>query len=197
MFPSIEKEDRQFLFSWAILTGAGSVAGLLLMSILFGQIIVRIIGENEDLETMTAPLVALSVVLNALPGLTIGLGQWFELRNLLPEAWKWILATVAGWLVGFGLSSILYLLIPDLPFLLLFVIRFIGIGLFAGLIQWWYLKGHISDAVLWIPVSILASLIGGFSWLIAGEIGGAIGWIIAGGISGYALLKLRDRDLIS
>ena len=197
MFSRIDREDRQFLFSWAILTGAGSIAGLMLLSILFGQIVVRVLGESEDLDEMTAPLVALSLFLNIIPGATIGLGQWFELRNLLPRAGLWILATAMGWFVGFGVGAVVYLLFPDIPYPILFVIRFLSIGLFSGIAQWLYLKPHISDAVWWIPVAILAALIGGFSWFIASEIGGAIGWIIAGGISGYVLLILRDRHLMA
>lgn len=197
MFSNINKEDRQFLFSWSILTGAGSIAGLMLLSLLFSQIVVRVLGETELPEEMTIGLLVLSLILNVIPGITIGLGQWFELRSLFPRAGWWIAATAAGWLVGFGVGSLVYLAFPGLPFAILFALRFASIGLFSGIGQWLFLRQHWSNATLWIPVAILVALIGGFSWYIASEIGGALGWIIAGGISGYALLLMRERTLMS
>jgi len=197
MFSNINKEDRQFLFSFAVLTGAGSIAGLMLLSLLFSQIVVRVLGETELPEEMTTGLLVLSLILNIIPGIMIGLGQWFELRSLFPSAGWWIAATAAGWLVGFGVGSLVYLALPGLPFAILFALRFASIGLFSGIGQWLYLKQHLSNATLWIPVAILVALIGGFSWYVASEIGGALGWIIAGGVSGYALLLLRERTLMS
>ena len=78
MFSNINKEDRQFLFSFAVLTGARSIAGLMLLSLLFSQIVVRVFGESDIPEEMTVGLLILSLILNVIPGIMIGLGQWFE-----------------------------------------------------------------------------------------------------------------------
>ena len=153
--------------------------------------------EGEETAALSLPMLLLSIFLYAVPGATIGLGQWFELRNLLPRAGWWILATAGGWVLGFGFGNVAFSGLAGLPTLLLVSIPFAAAGLFTGLGQWMYLRLHWSKSHPWVPIAVLVLLLGGFSWLIAGVIGGAIGWVIAGAVSGYCMLILRDRSLMS
>jgi hypothetical protein len=197
IFSRLSKEDRQFWFSWTLLTGAASVAALMLLSLALAQIQLPVIGEGEEAGSLPLPTLILSLLVYAIPGVVIGLGQWFELRNLLPRAGWWILASAIGWVFGFGFGNLAFAGLSGLPTLFLLSLPLIAIGIFTGIGQWMYLRLHWQNSVLWIVIAVLVAVIGGFSWLIAGVIGGAIGWVIAGAISGYVLLILRDRSLLS
>jgi hypothetical protein len=197
MLSRLTKEDRQFWFSWSILTGAGSIAGIMLLTLAFNLITLPVESGSESSESLSLPLLIASLLFYAIPGALIGFGQWFELRNLLPRAGLWVLITAVGWVLGFGLGNLAFGIFDSLPALLLVSVPLIAIGILSGLGQWMYLRRFWSDTAPWIVVAILVSVIGGFSWLIAGAVGGAIGWVIAGAISGYALIILRDRSLMS
>jgi hypothetical protein len=197
MFSRLSGEDRQFLFSWSLYTGAGSLAATLLLSFAFRLISIPGLGDGGESETSSLPILIASLFVYAVPGALIGLGQWVELRNLLPRAGWWILASAVGWVLGFGVGNLAYAVFADVPVLILYSMPWIAVGLIGGFGQWYYLRSHWKNTGPWVIVAILAAIIGGYSWLIAGTLGGAIGWIIAGGISGYALLVLRDRSLMS
>jgi hypothetical protein len=159
---------------------------------------IRIPGSAENGESgeLTIPLIIASLLVYAILGGMIGLGQWLELRNQLPRAGWWILASAGGWLLGFGLASLGFALFAALPPLLLLSLPLFLAGIMSGAAQWFYLRDYWSDSTSWILVSGLTVFIGGFSWLIAGVIGGSLGWTIAGAISGYMLLRIRNRSIM-
>ncbi len=197
MFSNIDKQDRQTWFAWALLTGAGSMAGVTLVSLALNAVPILGTAEQGDGNELTLSLVVSSLVVYAILGGMIGAGQWYELRNLLPRAGLWILATAGGWLLGFSLGVLAFTLLPELPPLVLISLPFLLVGIISGVSQWLYLRRFWSDSLSWIPVSALVTVIGGLSWMITGVIGGSIGWAIAGAISGYMLLRIRDRSRLA
>ncbi|MGB3714610.1 MAG: hypothetical protein WA996_09295 [Candidatus Promineifilaceae bacterium] len=197
MLSRLTKEDRQFWFSWSLLTGAGSIAAVMLLTLAVNFIAIPAAGDGGESDSLSLPLLIASLFVYAIPGALIGLGQWFELRNLLPRAGWWILATAIGWVIGFGIGNLAFAFLAGLPPLLVFSLPWIAVGLVTGIGQWLYLRLHWSNTTPWIVVAILMTVIGGYSWLLVGTLGGAIGWLIAGAVSGYALIILRDRALMS
>ena len=88
------------------------------------------------------PAVALAIV-----GVMAGAVQCVALAHRIPKAWRWFLATGAGWLAG-----------------VLVVLFIAGTGSFAGLVigtvtgtaQWMLLRKEVHWAGWWIVVSSLA-----------------------------------------
>ncbi len=86
MFSNIDKQDRQTLFAWALLTGAGSMAGVTLVSLALNAVPIVGAAEQGDGNELTLSLVVSSLVVYAILGGMRCTGQWYELRNLLPRA---------------------------------------------------------------------------------------------------------------
>ncbi len=80
-------------------------------------------------------------------GVLAGAVQWAVLVHRIPKAWRWILASTGGWLVGVAM-----------------VLVAAGTGVFAGLLigtitgaaQWLLLRREIQWAGWWIAISALA-----------------------------------------
>jgi hypothetical protein len=113
--------DWLFWFLWLMATTVGWVISQLLL-------------------TSIGPLVA---------GFTIGVMQWFVLRDRITNAWRWILATGVGW--GLGTGIVLFV-IPDeyiFPYGII-------VGTTTGVSQWWILRGEVYFSGWWILISIIA-----------------------------------------
>ena len=81
-------------------------------------------------------------------GLTIGVMQWFVLKDRIRNAWRWILATGVGWGIGVGL---VLFAIPDqngFPFGII-------VGATTGIAQWFILRGEVHFSGWWILISII------------------------------------------
>lgn len=113
--------DWGFLFQWMVATTMGWLLGKVLF-----------------------PGLTLVVTGLAMSGL-----QWFILQHRLPKAWRWIAASMVGWLAG---GLVVTLLLPE-PFEFLSGLLF---GLTTGLGQWTVLRREVLWAGWWIPVSALA-----------------------------------------
>jgi hypothetical protein len=96
-----------------------------------------------------------TVMLAAVTGLVLGALQWLVLRGQLKGSAWWILASAAGWGVGFpaGAAVAQSLGLTDWAFGLA-----VGAvtGAAAGLAQWLFLSRHLPRTIWWIPVSIFA-----------------------------------------
>jgi hypothetical protein len=81
-------------------------------------------------------------------GFTIGILQWFVLRDRIRNAWRWSLATGIGWGIGVG---IVLFAIPDefgFPFGII-------VGATTGIAQWLILRGEVHFSGWWIVISII------------------------------------------
>ncbi len=82
-------------------------------------------------------------------GVGAGIMQCLVLTRRIPHAWRWIVATTVGWLVGLGIA--LFTVPPGLGLLTGAVI-----GATTGMAQWGLLRFHVRWAGWWIVVSVLA-----------------------------------------
>jgi hypothetical protein len=136
-------------------------------------------------------------VFGAVIGITLGIAQWLVLRRRIPQAYMWVLASVAGGAVlaasGFAAGEAIGGPLGGAV-----------IGASLGTMQWLVLRRRVSEAYLYLAASIagfaLALSVGeavGFS------VGGATGWllggiifgIVAGSITGAALVWLLGRRI--
>ena len=150
----------------------------------------------------------------ALMGLMVGILQWLVLRRRVPAASKWILATIAGFVLGgaFGfivilvassvdLYSSLYEPLSSFAFALVLLAP---LGPVVGAAQWLVLRGKVLRSRWWVLASTLslalfATVVGaglatdvdnapGGLWAI-----GTLGGIGVGVVSGSALVWLLTR----
>ncbi len=93
-------------------------------------------------------------------GLPIGSAQWLALRRLAPISILWVLTIFAGQILGHlagpKIAGLLWGSLDDesVVSLTAFVTTF---GLFVGLAQWLFLRGHFSRTPVW-PLSSAAGL---------------------------------------
>ncbi len=88
-------------------------------------------------------------------GIIVGAAQYLVLRRLLPRAWLWVVGTAVGFALILVLESVERHIVigpttgPVEPILIVF-----GGGALAGVLQWLYLRRHVSTdwryLVFWI-----------------------------------------------
>jgi len=118
---SILSFDWAILFYWMMATTSGWLFGWLLL-----------------------PAIALVAA-----GVGVGVVQTLVLYRRLPRAWRWILATAIGWVVGLSIAT---LVVPPWLGLLSGALA----GATTGIAQWVVLRRHVHWAGWWIPLSALA-----------------------------------------
>ena len=113
-------------------------------------------------------------------GIGIGIFQWLILLGRLDRAWRWMIASVVGWGIGWLINLII---VPEE----LFYINGIALGLSTGLAQWLIMRRETQLSFWWIIVTAVGWMSG-----IALFPGLILPGIIAGGVTGIALeLLLR------
>ena len=99
------------------------------------------------------------LVSSLLIGLPIGFAQWIALRHVAPISILWVLTISAGLLLGLVVSPILggiWGFLDDESVLSL-TAAYTTIGLFVGLAQWLFLRGHFTKSLVW-PLSSAVGL---------------------------------------
>jgi hypothetical protein len=81
-------------------------------------------------------------------GLTIGIMQWFVIRDRFKDSWRWILATGIGWAIG--VSFVLFVIPGELGYL-----YGILVGLTTGFAQWLILRSEVFLSGWWIVISLI------------------------------------------
>jgi hypothetical protein len=143
--------------------------------------------------------VVVAAIFGLLIGACLGMTQWLALRQRIPLAYLWVLASILG-----GLVLAVLAFATGGPVGGPFGGAIIGAAL--GIMQWVVLRRYFSQAYVWW----LASIVGFALGLTAGEsvgfgVGGATGWllggaslgIVAGAITGAALAWLFRRHIPS
>ena len=114
-------------------------------------------------------------------GVAIAFFQWLVLKPRITKAWRWIVVSLIGWFIGWGISLIAYSLGFDF-------VNGMLIGVATGTAQWLILRREIQWSGWWIAVSAVAWA-AGISLLPGIMMSGTI----AGVITGIALeLLLRN-----
>lgn len=142
--------------SWTGLTWLAFVSSLLLVEV----------GERSDV----------SLVEGTIGGVLVGLAQWLALRGHLPNAARWMVATVVSWgaLTLFQIGALGWMApgTSNLFFrgvLGLLSGGYVGVGLGVG--QWLAIRTQVNEAWRWVPLN-------GGIWAVAI----ALGWLIGGGL---------------
>jgi hypothetical protein len=124
-------------------------------------------------------------------GIFIGLAQWLILRRYFPQAWWWILASAAGWIVGWVIITSGLILSPgDTSFTA--IISGAIFGLTMGVAQWIILRRWVRLSSLWILLSIPGWTIG-----LIGLLGSILAGAAVGVITGFAfdfLLRFPHKE---
>ena len=82
-------------------------------------------------------------------GLMVGFFQWFVLLGRIDKAWRWILFSTVGWVIGWLIA---YLVVPAG----LEIVSAMIIGAGTGLAQWLILRQEFHWAGWWVIISIVA-----------------------------------------
>jgi hypothetical protein len=118
-------------------------------------------------------------------GLVIGSLQWVILRKRLPQAGWWVVASAAGWAMGWAI--VIALVPPEFG-----VLTGTALGAALGTTQWLFLRRHFHRAGWWLVVSPLGWT-AGMTLLTGPLLVGAV----AGAVTGIALeLLLRYPALM-
>lgn len=86
-------------------------------------------------------------------GVLVGAFQWLVLQGRLAHAWRWIVATSAGWIIGYLIT--LLMLPQEFEFL-----QGMIIGLTTGIAQWMILRREFHWAGWWIIFSTMGWITG-------------------------------------
>ena len=151
---------------WVLASTVGAAVGLIL-SYAWLRVAVVAFGANEDRIAMNVfvPLMAIC----------IGIAQWLVMRRHTRRAGWWLVASIAGWIVGAAAiivtSSVVSSVVP-MGILNEIVTGTAGtvvalalLGAVIGITQWLYLRRHFTRAGWWV----LASLAG---WALLGVLAG-------------------------
>ncbi len=166
-----------------------------------GEMVQRAWGDVAEALVMGA-------IFGGLLGLGIGLGQAIVLRNLGIPFMRWlgqtVLAGAVGVAIGFTLVFRLFNL-DNVPEIAAGLMMALSAGIPIGLVQWQMLKPYVAQAQLWLPICMVAFLIGfavglplggeGREWLSVGVVslltavisGAGMVWLARGGETAVAV----------
>lgn len=174
------------------LTAAGSAAALIALVLLLGFLDLPFLASGEGAQPSLAEQVA-ATLLFALAGAIIGFAQWLALKMIFPRSAWWILATGAGWLMGYVSNLIVAALAADLfNQILALIVPWLIIGLWSGLFQWLILRRFYPRVDPWVIIATISVVIGAIGWIVGSVCGGSLTWAIAGALTGYSLLKFEE-----
>ena len=186
-----------WLASWTLLTTAAIPAAFIAMTPL-AVILMWLINLGVKAGFWPAAHMSLLVPLGFVTGLALGLSsvQWVLLRNFLPRAWSWFIATAAGVLIG-GLAIGLTLgrsSVQSWDPIWIMAVVLLSVGLVLGLAQWLYLRRFLPNAFWFIFIDVLAAgsiLLAGRSFTSLAEL---VVLVLPGAITGLGLRLLLSQS---
>ena len=113
-------------------------------------------------------------------GILIGAAQWVVLRRYFSQAWWWIVASAAGWIVGWAIIMSGLVVSPG-ESLFTAIVSGAIFGLTMGVAQWIILRRWVKLSSLWILLSIPGWTVG-----LIGLLGTILAGAAAGVITGFA-----------
>ena len=113
----------------------------------------------------------------AMAGAVIGVMQWLVLRQHIPQAGWWVLATTAGWAMGGVVSWAMGFAAAGPMVRTVDQVIFGAVtGAVVGAMQWGILRRHVPQAGWWVLASAAGSAVGGLvSWAVTGI---ALVWLL-------------------
>jgi hypothetical protein len=192
--------DSRFWLAWTLATLGGYVVGIL-----------ALLPAAVSLAYAAQLPLLIGLLSGAVLGATIGIGQWFVLRQRTPVTASWVGASIVGGMIGMALGMAVEPTVPEvspvrdatreaaamvIPWRVAWQTALAGalFGVGIGLAQWRILRLYVRSAGWWIVVNGAAWMIGlGVGALLAGLITtiGAllVTGIIAAGFSAYHMEK--------
>ena len=139
-----------FWLQWVLANIAGVVLVFAITGVL-ALIVKVVLGGGAEDKVPFFPVV----------GIGLGIMQWLALRQRLPRAGWWILASIAGWIAGFAMTGVVYLLTRSIVgeatnYEVVALIFALAIGASLGVTQWLVLRQSFSRTGWWV----IANLVG-------------------------------------
>ena len=149
----------------------------------------------------------LNAIDGAIGGAVIGVAQWWVIRQKIPNAWLWILISIACWsILGISHIGVVGWIAPSTSNLLIRmgygVLNGIQVGLLMGTTQWLTFRKSIPKAQRWILMSAigwglglalgwsLGEILHRWTGIFLGEVMGlTLGWITVAVVTGSALVR--------
>ena len=185
-----------WITGWTLLTTAALPAALISMTPL-AVMFMGLINLGVKASFWPAAHVSSLEALGFVTGLALALSsvQWVLLRNFLPRAWLWFIATGVGVLLG-GLAIGLLLgrsAVQSWEPIWIMAVGLLLLGLALGLAQWLYLRRFLPNAFWIIFIDVLAAgsiLLAGRSFTNPAEL---MVLVLPGAISGLGLWLLLSQ----
>ncbi len=153
--PTQRPVDRRFWIQWVLATVLGRVlSGVIFVYIAF----VFLFGGAGN-----TGLVGEAIMFEILSGAVVGILLWLVLRRYVQQAGWWVLAVIAGWVLGQGLVLAYYFgkagavgetgVVGPMMFEIL-------AGAFVGFLVWLVLRRRVQRAGRWVLTVMAASVMG-------------------------------------
>lgn len=177
---------------WIVANSAGGTLGIAAATIVLILLNATLPGTSGS-ETFSMGTLLTAAPVFAILGLILGLMQWLVLRTVGESYGLWILATGAGWLLGYILGVLLLNLRQDQSSAIMSnLILLLVIGFFSGSGQWYILRTRFDSTDWWILATTIATIIGFAGFLVGAICGGVLTWAGAGALTGYVLLRITQ-----
>lgn len=173
------------LVTWILANLLGWAIGLA-MGALLTQLASTFSWFNEDRGFAYTTLLSL--------GICVGTAQWFVLKRYQPRAWRWIIATILGYLLGSAIITIENALQLGRVGLWDDVLLFVLMGTALGVSQWWILRQSFQQAWLWVLMNAAGFLV--FLIAVTNPAGNLSGLIFFGAVLGAVAAVLSGIALI-
>jgi hypothetical protein len=161
-----------FWFLWITATTISWIIGRIISGEILGDDSV-IIARVWDAVCRIGPsamvwnwfLIALSVLMGVMVGALSGTMQWLLLRRHIPQAYRWIPASIVGLAVGTGIGDVL----TSFVWKQVYEIYFLTAAVSLGISQWLVLRRHIPRAGWWVLAQVISLPVGYFFGAAAGR----------------------------
>ncbi len=137
---------------WVLANTAGVVLVFAITGVVALVVKVVVGGGAED-----------SVLFFPVVGIGLGMMQWLALRQHLPRASWWVLASVAGWVAGFGVAAMVHLITTNslgmtTNYEVVALVFALAVGTTLGFMQSLVLRKSFSRAGWWVIANIVGWL---------------------------------------
>ena len=195
----IRSQPQWSLWIWWVLVnivgfGVGFGAGQAVFEIVASQAYL----EEYQVGDIPIGYVVATVAMLTVFALSIGIAQWLVLRQYIPRAGWWVLATILGLGAGGAVSLALGDSVAEIPSI---AILFSAIGI----AQWLVLRQHLPRSGWWVFTSIVGFALALVVYSVAlginqsivfSALGGPLGGAAYGAITGRLLDRLPGQSIL-
>ena len=162
--------NQSFRIKWMLASVVGCAVGLSIGAVV--ALVLSPIGVNLGLVWVVV-------------GASVGVAQWLVLREQICRAGWWVVASIVGWSMGWGVGFPLTVslferssVISDLVYV---VAIWLGVGAWIGAVQWLVLRRQVHQAGWWMLASAVGWVTG---WILALAVVFAVPWVVGNSLGG-------------